>query len=189
MKQIKVTISGISPLLMDRFGEAAEASVASSNSRSIKVKENITPREAAEAAAYKTANGELYLPGVNLYSALIAAGGFHKAGRAKITTAKTSLVPAGLWVITDQILLGTKECEVDSRPIVAQPSNYRIMKHRARLEKWSGDVVLEYDPEIFSESIIRLLVDDAGSKLGVGSFRPQRKGPFGRFVVTSWKQV
>ena len=30
------------------------------------------------------------------------------------------------------------------------------------------------------------LVDDAGQKIGLGDYRPARKGPFGRFSVVSW---
>jgi len=30
-------------------------------------------------------------------------------------------------------------------------------------------------------------VDAAGKRIGLGDFRPDCKGPFGRFVVTKWK--
>jgi len=34
---------------------------------------------------------------------------------------------------------------------------------------------------------LRHIVDDAGSRVGLLDFRPERKGPFGRFIVIEWK--
>jgi hypothetical protein len=38
------------------------------------------------------------------------------------------------------------------------------------------------DPKLFRE-----IVDAAGKRIGLGDFRPATKGPFGKFVVTSWE--
>jgi hypothetical protein len=42
---------------------------------------------------------------------------------------------------------------------------------------------------MFSEKIVRQLVDDAGQRIGLGDYRPARKGPFGRFKVVHWEQL
>jgi hypothetical protein len=42
--------------------------------------------------------------------------------------------------------------------------------------------------EIVDETRVRRIIDDAGSRVGLLDFRPERKGPFGRFVVTSWAE-
>ena len=34
---------------------------------------------------------------------------------------------------------------------------------------------------------LKAIVDDAGDRVGLLDFRPERKGPFGRFMVTAWK--
>jgi hypothetical protein len=39
---------------------------------------------------------------------------------------------------------------------------------------------------MFTEAFARKLVDDAGKRIGLGDFRPDRKGPFGKFVVSNW---
>lgn len=33
------------------------------------------------------------------------------------------------------------------------------------------------------------IVDDCGTRVGLLDFRPERKGPFGRFVVTKWESM
>lgn len=153
-------------------------------------KNNATPRGQAEPKAYIDKDtGILYVPGANLYAAIISAGVFHRSGRMKLTTAKSSLVTAG--VILEELVcsLGTKDWECDSRSVVNPNTGGRIMCHRPRVDVWSTTFTLDIDTEMFSENLVRALVDDAGKKIGLGDFRPSRRGPFGRFVVVGWEQI
>jgi hypothetical protein len=45
---------------------------------------------------------------------------------------------------------------------------------------------LEYDDTLLSEKEVREILDNAGRRVGLLDFRPERKGPFGRFMVTAW---
>jgi hypothetical protein len=60
--------------------------------------------------------------------------------------------------------------------------------HRPKLHDWVLGFSLELDLKMFSPKTLRLIIDDAGSKVGLGDFRPARKGIFGRFVVTKWEE-
>jgi hypothetical protein len=185
---IAVTITGITPLLMNRFTDEAEVATSSGHSPSMVGGSRGTPREQAERTAYRDpTTGDLFLPGPNVFAALIDAGRFHKTGRAKVTTQKTSLVPAGISVVDLAIPLGTREFEVDSRRIVNPATGGARLRHRARLDTWSAAFTLEVDEEVFAADFVRLLLDDAGKKVGIGDFRPAKRGPFGRFVVTAWE--
>lgn len=85
--------------------------------------------------------------------------------------------------------LDTKQWEVDSRSIVNPSTRGRSMCHRPRIDKWSLSFTLDIDTTVFDPKIIRLVVDDAGRKIGLGDYRPARKGPFGKFVVTNWSEI
>lgn len=190
MSRILIAIQGVSPLLMNRFTDEAAARVSAGTSP-ITVGSRGTPREQAEPRLYTSSDGRPIVPGPNLFRALIDAGAFHKSGRRPITSGKSSLVPAG-------IQLGEIECpiehpdgkpvhwEVDSRSVVIPSTGGRIMCHRPRFDVWRVRFTLHVDDAMFDEKIVRKLVDDMGSKIGVGEFRPSRKGPFGRFVVSNW---
>lgn len=180
--KINVEITGSTPMLMNRFNDEESISNQPRN-------KNLLPRDHAEKTAYKLSNGYLYIPSPNIFSCIICAGKFHKIGKNKVTTVRSSLVPAGLAINTIDCLLNTKEFEVDSRSVVIPSTGGRIMKHRARLDKWALSFEIEIDETVFSESFVRQLVDDAGSKVGLGDFRPDRKGPFGKFKVTKWKKI
>lgn len=186
--KIKVTIEGIAPLLMNRFTEANEIAVSGGTSVTFRGSKG-TPREQATSKCYADDKGNLFIPGPNIYSCLIAAGTFHKAGKSKLTTQKTSLIPAGVLIEDLVCPLNTKDWEVDSRSVVIPSTGGRIMCHRPRVDKWSLAFTLDVDATMFSPNLIRSLVDDAGKKIGLGDYRPARKGPFGRFVVKQWDVI
>ena len=187
MQKIHVTINGVTPLLMNRFTEDAAIKVSAGTSSAITTGGKATPREQAQNKAYSDESGNLYIPGPNIFSCIIEAGKFHKAGKSKITTKKSSLIPAGVAVSEIVCPLGTKNFEVDSRSVVIPATGGRIMAHRPRLDEWSLSFTLEVDDSMFASDLVRQIVDDAGRKVGLGDFRPDRKGPFGKFVVTKWQ--
>ena len=191
MKTINITIEGASPILMNRFTEEAEKSVSRGSRSSLKGDKG-TPREQAEPKTYKDNEGYLYIPAPNILRALIDAGKFFKIGRSKVTTVRSSLVTSFLLIQATECYLlvkghKTKEFEVDSRSVVNPVTGGRIMAHRPRLDEWQISFVLLWDDKEAEINLVREIVDAAGSKIGLGDFRPDRKGPFGRFVVTSWK--
>jgi hypothetical protein len=178
--KINVEISGITPLLMNRF---VEEDLMNNQKRD----KSLTPRQQAEKSAYKLEDGSLFIPMENIFSCIIVAGKYHKDGKNKITTMKSSLVPAYVSIEEKYCPLNTKDFEVDSRSVVIPATGGRVMKHRPRLDKWGLKFTLEVDNKGFSERLVRDLVDDAGTKVGLGDFRPDRKGSFGKFKVTEWK--
>ena len=183
--KIHVTIQGVTPLLMNRFTEASEVKLSAGTSGVYHGSKG-SPREQATPKCYADEKGFLFIPGPNIFAAIIAAGTFHKAGKTKLTTAKTSLIPAGLSLEDLVCPLNTNKWEVDSRSVVIPSTGGRIMCHRPRVDTWSTSFTLDVDDTMFNPGLIRQVLDDAGKKIGLGDYRPSRKGPFGRFTVTKW---
>lgn len=183
---IEVRIEGISPLLCNRFTEEAEQKVSNGTTGVLRGRQG-TPREIAEPKLYTTQDGKPMLPGPNLFAALVEAGKFIKSGRSKLTTTRSSLVPAGLSILELELPITPAKWEVDSRPVVVPATGGRIMCHRPRFDKWSVRFTLDVDDSLFAPDLVRELVDIAGQRVGVGDFRPSRRGPFGRFKATNWK--
>ena len=190
--KISVTIKGTTPLIMNRFTEENEVSVTGGTS-AVQIGDKGTPRIQAEKKRYADKEGNLYIPGPNIFACLINAGKFHKVGKSKVTTQKSSLIPAGITV--EEIVVpmsngngGTPVWEVDSRSVVIPSTGGRIMCHRPRVDEWGAKFSLDVDTEMFQPSFVRKLMDDAGKKVGLCDYRPERKGPFGRFVVTGWTE-
>jgi len=183
MKTINVEIKGITPLLMHRL--AMEMLEPGGNRQN----KNLTPRELAEPYAYKNKQGELYIPADAIFAAIKYGGKFHKLGKNKITTNKASLICSYIQIEEIECLLGTKEFEVDSRPVTNQAlGGARVISHRPRIDKWDTKFTISLDDEPggITDKLLYDIVADAGKKAGILSFRPSCGGQFGKFVITKW---
>ena len=177
LKAIDIGIQGTSPLLCNRFTGAAESGV----------NKKRTPKEEAQESLYFDEEGRLGIPGPNVFRSLIDSGKYFKIGRRSMTTAASSMVPGA-------VLFDTLFCEldseggfvIDSRPVRIPSTGGRVLKHRAKFEDWALSFRVELDTEIITLATFRDLVDSAGQRIGLGDFRPDRKGIFGRFRVSEW---
>lgn len=173
-QKIQVTLRGKTPLLMHAFPMVP-----------IEAVEKKTPAEQAEYAAYRDPEtGELYLPGIAIQRALINGATYSK-GKGRASLQKPAA--ACLMINPERCSLGVKDFEVDSRPVVVPATKGRIMRHRPRLNQWECSFELEYDDTLLTESEVRRIMDDTCERVGFLDFRPEKKGPFGRGMVTSWR--
>lgn len=192
MKTYKVTIEGIAALLQHRFGEAAEGDVAAptrlvGNNRG-------TPRDEAESVSYRLPDGSQYHPGAAIARLLREAGANHKikGSRRSVKFA----IPSAVIVVEDAIPLFNPDdgapltgFEVDSRPVVIPATKGRVMRHRPRHDRWAMTFSLEIDDDLLPPDFVQQLLEEGGRKLGIGDFRPEKGGPFGRFAITKWQKA
>lgn len=193
MKTVKVTIRGVTPLLQHRFGEAAEINVQKST-RKMTVQTEETPRQAAGKVSYRNSSGQFYIPGAAFARLLREAGGNHKLKQSRKSV--KFLVPAAVLVAQDEVPITNgdgvslvKDFEVDSRPVVIPATKGRIMRHRPRFDCWSAAVAIEIDDDILPVEFVHQLMTEGGHKIGIGDFRPEKGGPFGRFRVVEFIEI
>ena len=174
-KTIAVELTGVYALLMNAFPLTPVENI-----------EKRTPQEQAELSAYRDPDngGGLYIPGLNVQRALIAAAAYSK-GKGRASLQKPAA--ACLEVTPERIGLGTKEYIIDSRAVVVPATKGRIVRHRPRLNEWKISFTLSYDDNLLTETQVRRIMDDMGQRVGLLDFRPERKGPFGRCMVTRWE--
>ena len=171
-KQIQVKIKGLSALLMHAYPLTP-----------IEALEKLPKEEQAEHAAYRDEMKQLFIPAVNMQRSLVSAATFSK-GKGRASLAK--ICAASILVSPVRISLNTDTYQVDSRPVVIPATKGRIIRHRPMLENWQCEFLIDYEEKLMTGAQIRKIVDDAGSRVGVLDFRPECKGPFGRFMVTEW---
>jgi len=86
-------------------------------------------------------------------------------------------------------ILHVQPWKVDTRAVRIPATGGRILAHRPMFDDWALEFVADVDTDLMNEKLFRAIVDDAGKRVGLGDFRPATKGPYGRYVVTSWKKV
>jgi hypothetical protein len=174
MNIVEITIKGISPLLMHAY-PMVEINPPL---------EKQSIEKQAEYAAYRMPDKTLYFPNVNVARCLVAAATYSK-GKGRASLQKQAA--ACMLVTPEHLSFETKNYEIDSRPVVIPVTKGRVMRHRPKLSSWQLTFMLEYDPTLLKEKEAREIMDNAGSRVGIGDFRPEKKGPFGRFMVTKWE--
>ena len=189
---------GKSPLLLNRMTEEQLESLRKAGGKRSKTAPRPeSTRDEAEPKLYKSKKGELYLPTENIFSRLVAAGQMVRLdGKRQVSTAKSTILPAFLTLLDPYVplldpdnLKKTPAWEVDMRQGRNPNSGDAICIVRPRFDRWAFRLSCEMDENEISENVIRELFDKAGSRIGLGDFRPSRKGPFGRWVINSWERT
>lgn len=184
--RINVRIEGTTPLLCNRFTDSA-AMAATSSSKTMAVGDKGTPMEQAQGKLYIGANKKPMIPQPNVFRSIIDAGKFFKHGKSKVTTQKSSLIPACMAVDGIELAIIHKEpWTVDTRAVRIPATGGRILCHRPCFHDWALEFSIILEEQEMAPKFVREIVDKAGRAIGLGDFRPDCKGPFGKFVVTKW---
>lgn len=173
---IDVTITGLTGFLMHRYNDPGDPGR--------RRKRKYDPEEEAEKGAYRNEKGELYIPAEGVRKSMITAAKQFKIGR--MSAARS--VAASIDIKPEQFVLDAKDYEIDKRPVVIQKA--RIMRYRPLIREWEVSFLLTYDDEdIPNQDMLKQILEYAGRKVGIGDYRPQNMGKFGRFSVTRWRKA
>ena len=199
---IEVTFHNKSALLMDAMSDKTIEDVLIRGIRTPPDRESPLD-EMAKRKMYRGPKGEIILPANMLFASLRNAGRKIKVGKVQISTAKTTELSAILTIeeehfvlydpdtgnplTEDDMLVDLRRCMMKGKGDATAVGNVR-----PRFNKWAFKVTLSVDysgVEGLTEGHIRKLVEIAGNRIGVGSWRPTCNGPMGRFRVESFDVV
>jgi len=186
---------GVTPMLAHRATEEA----LQGSTRSNNPVEREDPRVVCEKAVYRLEPsepgepGQLAFPGSAIARMLREAGGSHKSKGSRKSL--KYLVPAAVIVLDDLCSLYLPDrktpmvdYEVDSRPVTIPATKGRIIRHRARFNRWTFRVQMRINEDILEEAMIRRLMTEGLQQIGLGDYRPERGGPFGTSDLVSWER-
>ena len=190
----QIECTGISPLLMhsDRASdplskEAQWLSEISGKRRKTEADIVELARREFHCSLYLDTAGRPTIPIDNVHSCLYAAAKRRKegpifSGSLTVSSARFDYDgpdhPDALWKAQDAF--------VDRRSVKVGTS--RVIRTRAIFPAWSLKVTAEHDPDVADLFRIRLWAEIAGTRIGLGDYRPQRGGLFGRFEARVTEQ-
>lgn len=193
---VEVYCVGRSPLLVNRMTETQLEGLRKVGGKKAKTAPRPErTRDEAEPKLYVTKDGDPYLPTENIFSCLVHAGQMVRLdGKRQMSTSKSTMLPAFLTMLDPFVPLLDPESprrapawEVDMRQGRNPNGGEAVCIVRPRFDRWAFKLNVEIDTTEIAEAVIRELFEKAGSRIGLGDFRPARKGPFGRWGIDSWK--
>lgn len=208
MKTINVEIRGVTPLLIHRFGEDAEQA---GSARSAIIQRD-DPRAEAAKHAYIAPDGTYYFSAFAITGSMGNAGASHKQRGTRKSL--KYVVPCAVRVTSDIITIlddkgapkpfdeadarptgfepirwrPARHFEVDGRPVTIPATKGRIMRYRPRWNTWGAAFTLLVEETVLPVEVAHQLLIEAGSRIGIGDFRPEKTGPFGTFRVTKFEE-
>lgn len=176
---ITYKVQGASPLLTHNPAGMGQAS------DSLKTKKSQIPTPEAEAAAglYITEAGHFGLPAASFRGALVGAAKGRKFGKTFATSAVKGAVFVSdeLCTILDENGDPATDYVIDARR--AKVGTSGITRHRPKFTDWFTVITFDVDDDILSGDQVMDLLEIAGRSVGVGDYRPECSGWFGRFEV------
>lgn len=194
MKNITIKITGTSAILVhsDRLANPLDPlgkklKELTSKRKKTDADHEMIARLEWEGGLYHDAKIGPYLPG-RMIKAMLIRGGTKTKEAPKIKT--------GVVVMTDRMKLaysGPREIDAlwaagtftDMRSVVVQRA--RLMRCRPIFPEWSVVAELVYDEAVIDKASLLQIANTAGALVGMGDFRPEKGGDFGRFEVEEVK--
>lgn len=183
MYTVEVTIKGTSPLLMNRHPLPEEDVVITERPGS--------PPEHKwepefERTKYKMEDGKLYQPAVCIHKCMEkAALNFQIPGKGKKTY--RDMIAAEAFVEPDMIIHKIQHCVADRRWVRIKTA--AIVRTRAKLPEWELDFRIVVVQDQLPEEALNKILQYGSQAVGIGDYRPQKGGPFGRFMIVKFEKV
>jgi hypothetical protein len=182
MKLYTFEYTGTHPILMHN-----PAGMKGSGAGKLDTKRIPSPEDEALAGRYVTEDGKyLRFPLQAFKSSLVGGGVGRRIGKRSATSVlKATVFPAEAWVT----LLDAKtkkpikadEYTIDTRRAVVQGNG--VLRSRPLVMPWCCLAPFEVDDIIDNPELLIQIGELAGRMVGIGDFRPERGGPFGRYKV------
>ena len=198
--QHRISCTGISPMLQNPMTDEVLDDLIYGAGRRKPPERDVSLEDLAKKKLCLGPNGEFGVPANYLFAALVDAGRhviYDK--RTKLSTAKSSLIPALLAIVPDLIddkgdgfipfsdqKAGWK---ADRRRGVLAANNAAVAIVRPKFMTWAFDVTVEVDLDQVAIEKIQDLFNVAGRLSGLGDFRPSKRGQFGRFKVLNFVEL
>jgi hypothetical protein len=177
-EKVKVQIEGITPLLFNRF-------------RDTQIEGKSKKRTGAQTESdiedkLYVVDEKICLPAVYIKNCITEASKqFKIVGKGKSTYSK--LVASTVDIEPFMIELKAGKYEVFRISAVNPMTRGRMMTERPEFNKWSAEFEIIINDPAVPISVVNEILEHAGKYVGVGDWRPQTKGMFGKFMITSFK--
>lgn len=178
---VTFTIVGISPLLQNNpanfIGKGDEDGGLAAG------KKTYNDEDEAKLRVYLDPDGAFCHPCESFTKAMVKAVAGKKFGKMFATAAiKGSVfITEPFALLEDEKGKPATKYTIDRRPVVIGKS--RVLRCRPCWSKWQMRVALEIDTAILTAAHVKEALSLAGRIIGIGDYRPEKGGGFGRFKV------
>lgn len=176
IEQITLMLIGDSPLIVHAWSEKAKKQMLDKQmKKATKGKEAKDPEADYEACFYRTDTGAFGFPAIGVKAAMVAA--------ARYVDAKMTVLRGAFHIGVEMLtVIGEPRPRED---MVRLSLGVADIRYRPEFVDWRIPVTIKYNTAAISAEQIANLLNVAGFGVGIGEWRPERNGSYGRFHVGS----
>lgn len=180
IQTVQFLLVGDSPLIVHAWSEKAKRQMLEKQmKKASKAKEAKDPEADYESCFYRTDDGGYGFPAIGVKAAMVSACRFVDA---KMT-----------------VLRGACHIDCEMLPVIGEPRPREDMvrvgmgtadiRYRPEFPEWRMPVTIKFNAAVISAEQIANLLNAAGFGVGIGEWRPEKNGSFGRFHVATSEDV
>lgn len=202
MERFRITLKGLHPgILQNKMGMNELLGLRDKTTKKSKVAARPSLEEEAAGHIHYNGDGQPCVPKDMLMATLINAGVFIRLDQKRQLSTKDSSLLPGLLMLEGESYPLLLPGDGEEANWGLAPWRYEVRQGRnpnggeavcivrPLFEKWAISFTALLDTKELPEDTFLRLFGLAGSRVGIGDFRPQRKGTFGQFAVTRWENI
>jgi hypothetical protein len=180
IQQLSLVLVGDSPLIVHAWSEKAKKQMLDKQmKRATTAKAAKDPEADYEACFYRTPGGEYGFPAIGVKAAMVSA--------CRFVDAKMTVMRGAFHIDCEMLtVIGIPRPRED---MVRVGMGTADIRYRPEFPEWRIPVTIKFNASVISAEQIANLINAAGFGVGIGEWRPERNGSFGRFHVGSAEEV
>lgn len=184
---LAIPIRGTAPLLMHKFSEKARQQMLDSMQGRKTPRMRKDPEAEYLASLYRLKDGGYGMPAVAFKAATIGAARFY--GKSLTMTGLRQCLFFRGEPGDDGQLMVRIVGEPTMREDVVRVGQGTDLRYRAMFAEWSATLEVIYVTAMLTRESIVSLIDAGGMGVGVGEWRPEKRGDFGTYAVDQSRNV
>ena len=189
-----VPIRGTAPLIVHSFSEKSKRQMLDAQQGKKKLKEIRDPQAEYEAAFYRIAtdDGDAYgFPVTAFKAATIGAARFYDKS-VTMTSLRQFMFMHGILTKADPQQLVRIHGEPQMREDIVRlggMSRSADLRYRPEFIEWTTELKVTYVTTSLSRDSVLSLIDAGGLGIGVGEWRPEKRGEFGTYEIDQNRDI
>lgn len=186
---LEIPLVGTSPLVVHKFSQKAKQQMLDNMQGNKSPREPKDPDAEYEASMYRFDDDRYGFPILGFKAATVGAARFY--GRSvTMTSLRQFLFFEGEWSNREGQSLAVIDGEPKMREDVVRVGNGGTdLRYRAEFSTWKTTLKVIFVKSMLTKDSVVSLVDAGGLGVGIGEWRPEKRGDFGCYAVDPEREI
>jgi hypothetical protein len=184
-----VPVVGTSPLITHKFSEKAKRQMLDAMQGRKNPKQPKDPEAEYQAAAYRLDDGGYGTPSIAFKSATVSAARFFDKSVTMVSLRQTLFFGGEMSKAEGQLMVRIEGEPVMREDVVRVGNGGTDLRYRPMFSEWSATLEVTYVKSMLTRESVLSLIEAGGLGVGVGEWRPEKRGDMGTFRIDDTREV